>query len=78
MDDIVMDEDWTKIQKDKLLRKLQNRDISHEEFHARDKKLDEEKEERKTRTNKILEIRDRDRKEREEIYRGEKSYKPIL
>jgi hypothetical protein len=69
MDDIAMDEDWTKIQKEKLLRTLQNGDISQEKFDARDKKLNEEKDERKIRTNKILEIRDRDRKERDEKFK---------
>ena len=69
MDDIAMDEDWTKIQKEKLLRKLQNGDISQVKFDVRDKILNEEKDERKIRTNKILEIRDRDGKEREEKFK---------
>jgi len=69
MDDIAMDEDWTKIQKEKLLRKLQNGDISQGKFDVRDKILNEEKDERKIRTNKILEIRDRDEKEREEKFK---------
>jgi hypothetical protein len=69
MDDIAMDEDWTKIQKEKLLRKLQNGDISQVKFDVRDKILNEEKDERKIRTNKILEIRDRDEKEREEKFK---------
>lgn len=61
MDDLAMDEDWAKIQKEKLLQKLQNRDMSQKEFDVRDKKLDDEKEERRIRTNKILEIRNRNK-----------------
>ena len=72
MDDIAMDEDWTKIQKEKLLRKLQNGDISQGKFDVRDKILNEEKDERKIKTNKILEIRDRDGKEKEEKFKREK------
>lgn len=67
MDDLVMDEAWASIQKGKLLQKLNKGDISHKEFAIRDKNLDELKEERKTRTNKILEIRYRDREEKEKI-----------
>ena len=62
-----MDETWAKIQKENLLHKLQKGDISQKCFDARDKNLDESIKERKIRTNKILEIRYRDREEKEKI-----------
>ncbi|MBN1363605.1 MAG: hypothetical protein JW976_02245 [Syntrophaceae bacterium] len=67
MDDLVMDETWAKIQKEKLFYKLQKGDISQERFDASDKNLDESIKEREIRTNKILEIRYRDREEKEKI-----------
>jgi len=41
-----------RFKKEKLLRKLQNGDISQGKFDVRDKILNEEKDERKIRTNK--------------------------